>query len=275
MLHVWTRRVCALLIVAAPVVATPAGAAEVLVSIDPCRIFDTRGADAPKVPNDPALVGNPVTIQGNAACPAIPATGVTSVVANVIVVEPTDRGFISFFPQDVGFNGTSLLNFPVWDPVGNPVDAEFANDNGFILPLDSDPSDGDLAFAWDTLPSTPQGSALAHVVIDVTGYFIELEIGGGAGFSKTDIYVANAGGGSPSTVGEVFSRTASCSDANDIALSGHCHTTGSDVMTLTGQQATDFDNITSAASFTCKFQATGGTNGNGQARIVCVTVPGP
>lgn len=277
MLHLWTRRVCGLLILAVAVAATPASAAEVLISIDPCRIFDTRFADAPKVENDPEL-DSPriVTIQGNAACPAIPATGVTAVVANFIVVEPTARGFLSVFPQDVGFNGTSLLNFPTWaGDIANPVDAEFANDNGSIIPVDADPTDGDLAFTWDTLPSTPQGTHLAHVVIDVTGYFIELEIGGGAGFTKNDIYVASQGGGSPSTTGEVFSRTASCSDANDIALSGHCHTTGSDVMTLTGEEAVNFDNDTTAASFTCKFQATGGTNGNGQARIVCVTVPGP
>src|SRR5687768_3130491 len=204
MLHLWTRRVCALLILAVAVAATPASAAEVLISIDPCRIFDTRFADAPKVENDPEL-DSPriVTIQGNAACPAIPATGVTAVVANFIVVEPTARGFLSVFPQDVGFNGTSLLNFPTWaGDIANPVDAEFANDNGSIIPLDADPTDGDLAFTWDTLPSTPQGTHLAHVVIDVTGYFIELELGGGAGFAKTDVYVNSQGGASPDA-GEV------------------------------------------------------------------------
>jgi hypothetical protein len=272
MLHLWTRRVCALLILALAVAATPASAAEVLISIDPCRIFDTRVADGPKVPNDPALVGSPVTIQGNAACPAIPATGVTAVVANVIVVEPTDRGFISFFPQDVGFNGTSLLNFPVWDPVGNPVDAEFANDNGSILPLDADPTDGDLAFAWDTLPSSPQGTALAHVVIDVTGYFIELSVNTGGGFSKTDVYVNSQGGAAPAQ--GPYTRTASCSDGNDIALSGFCHSTGTDTSYLIGQNFTNYDTTATAASFTCDFESQG-PNGNGQARIVCVNVPNP
>lgn len=96
--------------------------------------------------------------------------------------------------------------------------------------------------------------------------------GGGAGaFTKNNIYVNQVGGGAPA-VGP-FSRTASCNDANDIALSGFCHSTGNDVVVLLSQEAINFDTDTLAAQFICRFRNE--SNGNGQAGIVCLTVPGP
>ncbi len=96
--------------------------------------------------------------------------------------------------------------------------------------------------------------------------------GAGAGaFTKNNIYVNQVGGGAPA-VGP-FSRTASCNDANDIALSGFCHSTGNDVVVLLNQEAVNFDTDTLAAQFICRFRNE--SNGNGQAGIVCLTVPGP
>ena len=317
----WTRTICASLMAAAAMAAAPAGAVEIFIAIEPCRIFDTRTAgDAPAVPNsrltsppavDPYTFVRPVTIQGNANCPDIPASNVRAVVANVIVVQAQSDGFLSAFPQDVGFNNTSLINFPQNIDINH-----FARDNGAILPLDDDPSDGDLAVAWQrtTLPLADENTHLAHVVIDVLGYLLELEAsgglvvnnntvainstgcddgevltsdgaggwacesalgGGGAGFDKTDVYVNSQGGSSASVIGEVLTRTASCNDANDIALSGFCHSTGQEILNIISQNANEpsgWSTTGAAASFTCEFQAQE-NGGNGQARIVCVNVP--
>jgi hypothetical protein len=177
-------RVCVGLVIFAAAVAGPASAVEVFVAIDPCRIFDTRpeqaNNDAPALPNT-NFVGSPaqpltvrtVTIQGNAKCP-VPATGVSAVVGNVIAVQATASGFLTIFPQDVGFQGASHINFPAATDLSH-----FATDNGGILPLDADPSDGDLGLAWDTTTSSAPGTHTVHVVIDVTGYFVQLEAGAG------------------------------------------------------------------------------------------------
>ena len=314
--HLGTRRVCALLMVAAAAAVAPAGAVEVFVSLDPCRVFDTRSTDPPSVDNTNFVV-NPtppppaiaqdvraVAIAGNPAC-SVPV-GATAVAGNVIVVTPTAAGFLTVFPEDANFQGASLLNFPVYDPIDNTVDPEFATDNGAILVLDDD---GEIGLAWDTTPTSAPGTHTAHIVIDVTGYFVELEAGsglatsgnglaidstgcddgevltsdgaggwacesslggGGAGFDKTDLYVNSQGGAAPG-IGD-FTRTASCNDGNDIALSGHCHSTGTDTVYIMSQNLTNFDTTATAASFQCDFDSLG-PNGNGQARILCVNVP--
>jgi hypothetical protein len=180
-----------LLTIAAAAAAAPASAVEVFVAIDPCRIFDTRpdqdldgvpgdplDNDAPGLPNDPG-VDEPraITIQGNPRCPDVPASGVTAIAATVLVVNMQTRGFLTVFPQDGGFQGTSVLNFPFWaGDVANPVDAEFASDNGTVLPLDSDPSDGDLAATWEATKNPPDNpNPTIDLVIDVTGYFVEVQ----------------------------------------------------------------------------------------------------
>ena len=317
MSYLWTRRVCASLIVAAAVAAAPSGAVEVFVAIDPCRVFDTRADqdlvpgggldnDAPSMPQAPTertalIAGHPDR------CTAIDPAA-TAVAANILVVNAQTRGFLSTFPEDGGFVGTSWMNFSRWaGDLANPVDAEFALQVGGVLPLDDD---GEVGMLWVATKSPPDvADPVIDVAIDVTGYFIELEAGsglvasgnglaidstgctigevltsngsggwsceaalggGGAGFDKTDVYVANDGGGSPG-VGE-FTRTAECNDGNDIALSGHCHSTGTDTVTILSQDD-DFFSVTSdPAEFSCRFNSAG-PNGNGQARIVCVNVP--
>lgn len=259
-----TRRVFALLILAAAIAATPASAAEVFVSIDPCRVFDNRDGDGggPDTDNPhPNGIGDVLTVPVvGVTCPgdSVPA-GATAVSLTVIAVSPTATGFVSVYPEDGGFTGTSWLNFPV---------TEFANDNGGIMTLDDD---GELGLSWESNPATPAGSNFAFFVVDVTGYFIELGIGTGGGFAKTDVYVNSQGGASPDP-GEVYTRTASCNDGNDIALSGHCHSTGTDTSYIVSQELTNFDTTGAAASFKCDFELQG-SNGNGQARIVCVDVP--
>jgi hypothetical protein len=305
------------LIVATATAAAPASAVEVFVAIDPCRVYDTRADqdlvpggdldnDAPSMPEAPAqrvalIAGHPDR------CPSIDPAA-TAVAASILVVNPQTRGFLSTFPEDGGFIGTSWMNFSRWaGDTANPVDAEFALQVGGVLPLDDDGEIGMLWVATKNPPDVP--NPVIDVAIDVTGYFIELEAGsglvasgdglaidstgcddgevltsngaggwscesalggGGAGFDKTDIYVNSQGGAAPG-VG-AFSRTASCNDANDIALSGACHSTGTDTVYIMSQNPTNFDNTGATASFQCDFESQG-PNGNGQARIVCVNVP--
>lgn len=270
MSHLWTRRVGGSLVVAAALAAAPASAVEVFVTIEPCRLFDTRTVDdAPALGNTQLTVpGIPdvrvVDATGNPHCLDIPEDA-TAIAGNVIVVRATAPGFLSVFPEDTGFQNTSHLNFPEF------TDASHASTvNGHILPIDDE---GELGLAWQTTPtSLPDDTDTAHVVIDVTGYFVELTVSTGGAFSKTDIYVNSQGGASPDQ--GPYTRTASCNDGNDIALSGLCHSTGTDTSYLISQNFNNYDTTATAASFTCEFESQG-PNGNGQARIVCVNVPNP
>jgi hypothetical protein len=184
------------MMVAAAAAVAPAGAVEVFVSLDPCRVFDTRTTDPPSLDNT-NFVANPtppppaiaqdvraVTIAGNPAC-SVPV-GATAVAGNVIVVTPTAAGFLTVFPEDANFQGASLLNFPAYKPVQNTVDPEFATDNGAILVLDDD---GELGLAWDSTPTTSPGTHTAHIVIDVTGYFVELAAGTGLELSGNGLAI--------------------------------------------------------------------------------------
>jgi hypothetical protein len=303
--------------------AAPAAAVDVFVPIQPCRVYDTR-ADQDLVPggaldNDAPSVAHfnqrTALIAGHPdRCAAIDAAA-TAVAINVLVINPQTRGFLSMYPEDSGFDGSSFMNFAYWaGDVANPVDAEFALQVGGVMALDDD---GEVAFFWQATKSPPDvANPVIDVAIDVTGYFIGLEAGtglvasgnglaidtpyqlpqanctdgevvtsdglggwacesalggGGAGFDKTDVYVNNQGGSAPAA-DSVFDRTVACNDANDIALSGYCNTTGTDTVLMIGQNATNFDNTGAAATFTCNFKLDG-SNGNGQARIVCVNVP--
>lgn len=185
MRHTWSRRVCICLVVAAAAVAVPASAVEVFVAIDPCRLFDTRLAgDAPALDNTQLTSGlGPTVVRtvaalGNANCPALPSTGVTAIGGNVIVVRATAPGFLAVFPEDTGFENTSHLNFPEFTDASHA-----ATVNGHILPLDDD---GEIGVAWQTVPtSLPDGTDTAHVVFDVTGYFVTLETDDGIAFTGT------------------------------------------------------------------------------------------
>jgi hypothetical protein len=121
------------------------------------------------------------------------------------------------------------------------------------------------------LPQTGCGSGEVVTSNGSGGWSCEPAVGGAGTLSKNNIYVNTQGGGAPA-VG-AFARTASCNDANDIALSGFCRSTGNDVVVLLSQDALNFNTDTLTAQFTCRFRNE--SNGNGQAGIVCLTVPGP
>src|SRR5207249_11440416 len=77
--------------------------------ITPFRYFDTRvglgGVPAQKVGTDTSLKFN---VEGKGG---VPASGVTAVVMNVTVTEPTVGSFVTVFPDDVSLPNASNLNF--------------------------------------------------------------------------------------------------------------------------------------------------------------------
>jgi len=137
-------------------------AAGVFIPVEPCRIVNTRDipADGPKVGN---RVTRSFTMQGKCGVPV----GATAIAVNVTVTEQDVQGFLSIFPANLIF-GVTAFNSNVNFPAG-----EFATDNGSIVPLAT--GTPDIKIYWDSLPSTAPGAHLAHVLIDVFGYFMDVD----------------------------------------------------------------------------------------------------
>ncbi|HYC87569.1 MAG TPA: FG-GAP-like repeat-containing protein [Thermoanaerobaculia bacterium] len=110
-------------------------------SITPCRLLDTRsGAPLAHAADASTLVA------GSCGIPA----GAKSVVANVTVVAPAASGWLSLFPSDLPWPGTSTINYRTGKTRANQA----------IVPLSAD---GQL--------TVRNSGADVHYLIDVTGYF--------------------------------------------------------------------------------------------------------
>ncbi len=112
----------------------------------PVRLLDTRegiGARAGAVGQ-----GGLVSIQLSGVA-GVPATGVTAVVLNVTVTEPTDSSYLTVYPHGIDRPGVSNLNYTAGQTVANLV----------VVPV----VDGRVTFAnfWGD----------AHVIADLNGYF--------------------------------------------------------------------------------------------------------
>lgn len=130
-------------------VAGPATAGA-LHPIDPARVFDSRRAD-PAVrlgANQEWTVSTALDINGGAVVPV----DATAVVFNVTIVDTLGSGYLSVFPADVAWPGTSSIN---WAGPGAVVA------NG-----------GTVRVAAASVRIRCGGSGAAtHVVLDVTGYY--------------------------------------------------------------------------------------------------------
>ncbi len=78
-------------------------AASSTVTIDPCRLIDTREGGEPIGANET------VTFSAHGHC-GVPASA-TALVTNVTAVDPTIRGFLTAFPADMPRPATSTLNW--------------------------------------------------------------------------------------------------------------------------------------------------------------------
>jgi hypothetical protein len=111
-------------------------------ALPPARILDTRhgapvGADATIAPSVTGVGG-------------IPATGVSAVVLNVTVTEPTSPSFLTVYPNGTARPLASNLNFVAHQTVPNLVMAKVG-------------ADGKVAVY--------NGAGSAHVVFDVVGWY--------------------------------------------------------------------------------------------------------
>jgi hypothetical protein len=116
-------------------------AASMFYSITPCRLLDTRGG-APLAHAADAIT----PVAGSCGIPA----GAKSVVANVTVVAPSTSGWLSLFPSDLPWPGTSTINYRTGKTRGNQA----------IVPLSAD---GRL--------TVRNSGAAVYYLIDVYGYF--------------------------------------------------------------------------------------------------------
>lgn len=126
-------------------------------SITPCRLADTRDPVGPS--GGPKLVNGATRnfpVQGLCGVP----DGAKAVTVNVTAVGPTNSGFLTLFPSDLGAPPlVSSVNFAL---------GESAVGNGAIVPVAADR----INFPLDlSVFAFVNGSGQVHFVLDVTGYF--------------------------------------------------------------------------------------------------------
>lgn len=117
-------------------------------AVAPSRLFDTRTGTGgvPAVPLGPAGTVR-VQVPGRAG---VPATGVSAVVMNVTVTQPTGAGYVTVYPGDVARPLASSLNFVPGQTVANLVTVRL-------------PANGTVEL-FNAVGST-------HLLADVVGYY--------------------------------------------------------------------------------------------------------
>ena len=113
------------------------------VGMTPARLLDTRAGSGPLQ----SLETRAVAVLGQGG---VPSSGVSAVVLNVTIVNPTAAGFLTVYADQSAPPPTSDLNFPAGALLSNLVVAQVG-------------SDGKIAIYNLT------GSS--HVVVDVLGYY--------------------------------------------------------------------------------------------------------
>jgi len=128
---------------------SPAPVATGFYSVAPCRVVDTRNASGPQ--GGPALAGSQTRIFPIAGSCGIPSSAV-AVSANLTVIA-NGGGFLSLFPGNAFFLGTSNLNFAA---------GQVRATNGMLM-LATDGSGG--------VGVLNSASTATNFVLDVNGYF--------------------------------------------------------------------------------------------------------
>ncbi|HJQ45113.1 MAG TPA: protease pro-enzyme activation domain-containing protein [Amycolatopsis sp.] len=124
------------------------GGASLYQPVTPKRVLDTRSAVG--VATTTPIGSNSTLTLPLAGTNGIPATGVTSVVLNVTVTEPSDSGYVTLYPDGQPRPGSSNLNFTPGETIPNLVTVPVGS-NGAI----------DIYNFFGT----------THVVADLFGYF--------------------------------------------------------------------------------------------------------
>jgi hypothetical protein len=146
-------------------------AASSTVTVDPCRLVDTRQD------GDPIGAHETVTFSARDLC-AVPATA-TALVANVTAVDPSAVGYLTVFPADVPRPQTSTVNWEAGTTaVANQATIALSSDgkfsvfnmagdvdlvvdiSGYLVPASSGKGDkGDKGATGDTGARGPAGAA--------------------------------------------------------------------------------------------------------------------
>jgi PKD repeat protein len=121
-------------------------------TLDPKRVLDTRPGGTGLAGAFVASVPRTLSI---ADANGIPAAA-RAITANLTVVGQSRAGFLSITPTSQANPTTSSLNFPLGD----------TRANGVTVPLNGS---GDLWIVY----KTTTGTGTAHVLLDVTGYFLD------------------------------------------------------------------------------------------------------
>ena len=142
----WNTANSTFLATADPVATTTANGGR-FTSLTPARILDTRtGTGGFSAPIGP---GQSISVQGTGVG-GVPATGVSAVMLNVTVTQPTAAGYLTIYPTGVALPLAANLNFGPGQTVGNMVVAKVGTGGKF---------------------SIYNSSGSTHVVVDVSGWY--------------------------------------------------------------------------------------------------------
>ena len=131
--------------------------ASVFVPVTPCRLMDTRAGSQVGPRGTPIGAGelySPTVWGSNGNC-IIPATAI-AVSLNVTFVGPTSTGFVTVYPPDKPWPGTSNLNF---------VAGQAPAPNGVTSPLSAD---GKIGFF--------NVAGTVNLIADIVGYYTPVEV---------------------------------------------------------------------------------------------------
>jgi Subtilase family/PKD-like domain len=136
----------------ADVTVVPVGSALQFYTLTPCRLVDTRNANAPLGGPALAAAGSPdraFTLTGTCGIPA----GAVAVSANLTVVSPSAGGELAVYRGDGALTGTSTISF----------NAGKSRADNAILQLALDGS--------GTVKVNNSAAGTVHLLLDVNGYF--------------------------------------------------------------------------------------------------------
>jgi hypothetical protein len=115
--------------------------------VAPYRLLDTRTTQVPLTPGE----SREFTVTGQGPVPlAGTSPGVGTVALNVTVIGPTEQNFISVFPGDSSFGGTSNINFSKGQTIANMVITKVS-------------ADGKIRIF--------NNAGFTHIAVDVVGWF--------------------------------------------------------------------------------------------------------
>ena len=121
-------------------------------TLSPCRVLDTRNPNGPQGgPQLGAFGERTFPVAGLCGVP----TDALAVVVNLTVLTPSAQGNLSAYPGNAFYLGTSILNFPPGANLANNAIISLATDGAGTVKI------------RNGSPGT------SHVILDVTGYFVE------------------------------------------------------------------------------------------------------